>query len=293
MSKPMFLWVTRTAPYHLLTAHRLRAMGHRALAVPVLYVRSLPLQNIRQRPDALAFTSANGVRHHQFEPTWRELPVFAVGDHSAKAALRAGYRNVLSADGDVTDLQRLIENALPCPASLIHFSASEPSGDLAATLRQSGYGAERIATYETVPASDVQLEAAIASMPALDGIVAYSPRGARRVAEVIATTGWCGTVFCISHACASQLRHLPGLVLQTAERPTEESLMNLLRLDRSRPPLMLKRCRGRAPAMFFRDAPILSHPREANDNPVETGGLNPREIDGGPEEPGDPPPTAA
>lgn len=175
-SDPLLLWVTRTAPYHLLTVHRVRAIGHNALAIPVLSVRSVTRNAVFARPDALVFTSANGVRHHHARSRWLQLPVYAVGDHTAAAARRAGYLDVRSARGDVSDLQQLIATTVARPASIIHYSAREPAGDLVGYLLQSGFEATQIAVYETIRASDSELSSALSMMAAIDGIVVHSPK---------------------------------------------------------------------------------------------------------------------
>lgn len=293
MLEPMFLWVTRTAPYHLLTAHRLKAIGHMSLALPVLDVRPVCRAEAEHRPDALAFTSANGVRNHEFRPGWRELPVFAVGDHSAEAARRTGYLNVRSAAGDVADLQKLIVTTLPRPASVVHFGASEPAGDLVGYLRQSGYEAKGVAVYDTVPVGDAELRTAWESLPILDGIVVHSPKGARQVARLIARHRWYGIVFCLSEACAAEFRHLPGLLVETAARPTEGSLISLLRLYRGRPISLRDRWTGALARTFDREAPVPPPASVANDNLAERGARRAPSHGGYPEEPDDPPPNAA
>ena len=84
------IWVTRSSPYNLLTAQRLRAMGLHVITVPLLEVRQLPCETALTRPDLLAFTSVHGVRHHPYQSDWTNTPVLAVGDTTAAAARRSG-----------------------------------------------------------------------------------------------------------------------------------------------------------------------------------------------------------
>lgn len=150
--EPLLLWVTRTAPYNLLTAHRLRAMGINVLAGPVLDIRPVAVSRPAGRPDALVFTSAHAVRHHPLEPGWREIPVYTVGDRTAEAAQRSGYRLIRSANGDVDDLQRLIRRTLPVSSRLFHFGARQTAGDLCGELVSVGYRASKHVVYEAAPA---------------------------------------------------------------------------------------------------------------------------------------------
>jgi uroporphyrinogen-III synthase len=235
MLDPMFLWVTRSSPYNLLTGHRLRAMGHSALTVPVLNIRAVTQPPLERRPDALIFTSAQAVRHHGFETRLASLKVFAVGDGTARAARRRGYTNVCSANGNVHDLQLLIAATMTRPARLVHYCAKEPAGDLSGFLKRSGFEAERRIVYESHEAEPSQLEGAVAALHMLDGIIIHSPKGAKRVAAVVAGQRWHGIVFCISQACAQEFRELPGLLVKTAEEPDEASLLALLRQVRDRP----------------------------------------------------------
>jgi uroporphyrinogen-III synthase len=296
MFEPMLLWVTRSAPYNLLTGHRLRGIGHSVLTVPVLRVRRAQAGSRHPQPEVLAFTSAHGVEHHPFNIRWAGRPVFAVGDHTAEAARRAGYRDVRSARGDVRDLQNLIVTTVPRPSFIVHFCAREPAGDLVGYLRQSGYEASRQVVYETQPAADIDLQHAVSSMPMLDGIVVHSPKAARRVAEVVASSGWYGIIFCVSPACASEFRALPGLLLETAPRPTEESLMNVLRLYRGRAistPGRAHQPATRVPSRNIRIGAPLQVQAVANDN--IGAAAHPRFRPGIelPEDPDDPPPAAA
>lgn len=296
MFGPMFLWITRSAPYNLLTAHRARTIGHTVLNVPVLEVRPTLALAPAADPDVIVFTSAHGVDLHPFNARLVDVPVFAVGDLTAEATRRRGYRQVHSAQGDLSDLQKLIVTSVPRPAHVVHFSALEPSGDLPGYLNMSGFQAERCVVYDTCPAENGELARAVDSLSALDGIVIHSRKAARLVAEVIFTARWNGIVFCISEACAAELRHVPGILLEVAARPTEHSLMNLLRLFGGQKPVMtasqspfpslastpfLLGQRSRPPLFFENDNCPTSEPR-ARAPYIESS-----------DDPNDPPPSAA
>ena len=99
------IWITRAQPAADATAERVRALGHEALVAPLLAVR--PLSGVEVDLSgiaALAFTSANGVRAFADLSGERSLRVFAVGAATAQAARAAGFKLVLSADGDVEAL---------------------------------------------------------------------------------------------------------------------------------------------------------------------------------------------
>lgn len=227
--KQPLLWVTRSSPFNLLTAHRLRAMGHGVLLAPLFEIRPLEAPEIAGRPDLIAFTSVNGVRHHGYRAAWADVPVFAVGNTTAAAARRCGYRNVRSANGDLRDLQALILRSCSTGLRLFHFSAREAAGDLAGYLRCRGFDAVRCRVYETVPRTMREGRDMLLDVSRADAILVHSPMGARRVAELIAEIGWVGTLFCISKACAKEFEGLSGLSVKSAPRPTERALMDMIR----------------------------------------------------------------
>src|SRR5204863_98418 len=80
-------------------------LGHDAVVLPLLAVRVMPDISVDLHGvAALAFTSANGVRAFADASGERSLKVFAVGAATALAARQAGFKSVLSADGDVEAL---------------------------------------------------------------------------------------------------------------------------------------------------------------------------------------------
>src|SRR5690606_3696589 len=100
------VWVTRAEPGAARTADRLTALGFEPVVVPLLTLAPLPgALNAAPPPDAvavLALTSPNGVEAFApLIPRFRDHPVFAVGDATAKAARAAGFADVRSASGDI------------------------------------------------------------------------------------------------------------------------------------------------------------------------------------------------
>ena len=223
------LWVTRSSPFNLLTAQRLRAMGHGVVTMPLFDIRPLPAGDDGTRPDLIAFTSVHGVRHHPHQPEWSSVPVFAVGDATAAAARRFGYGHVHSANGNLRDLQALILRSAPTGSRLIHFCAREPAGDLAAYLRCRGFEADRRNVYEAVARPLAELRGLLLDRPKVQGIVVHSPKAGQRAAELVADSGWLGTVFCLSEACAQDFRGIARVVVKCAPRPTERALMETIR----------------------------------------------------------------
>lgn len=227
------LWVTRTAPDNKGTLEWLRQNGAKAIDVPVLETLCLRANPPKQRPDGIIFTSVNGVRHHPLDAAFHNLPTYTVGNRTAEAARAAGFQDVTSAAGDVTDLEKLIVRTVRPESTLAHFSALQPAGDLVKNLIGSGLSALTIPVYKTCQVPDERLCADLPSLEEIEGIVIHSPRAALFVAEYLdkSSTPFAGTVFCISQAVAQPLAHLQRANVRVAERPDESSIRKLIASD--------------------------------------------------------------
>ena len=227
--RPMF-WVSRTEPDNANTAIRLREMGFCALTVPVLKPRAVRTSWPQDNPDALVFTSAHGVRFHNFDGNMLELPVFTVGDRTARAAISAGYRNVRSASGDVRDLEHLVHQEIPVGRIVFHCSARQPAGYLVGNLKRAGYEARRVPVYETQAVPLDELTAVLVPLQNIDGILIHSPRAGRIVRQFIERfpTGFAGSIYCISSDAAARFAGLPDARIRIAERPDENSMLRFL-----------------------------------------------------------------
>lgn len=179
------IWITRAQPAADVTAERVRAMGHDAVVAPLLAVRLLPHVAVDLRGvAALAFTSANGVRAFADASGERALRVFAVGAATAKAARAAGFKSVLSADGDVEALADGIAlRRSELRGVVLHPGAAEPAGDLAGSLEKQGVETRRLVLYETAP---VELDAdAAEALVKTDAVLLHSPRAAQVLAKLL------------------------------------------------------------------------------------------------------------
>lgn len=179
------IWITRAQPGADVTAERVRAMGHDAVVAPLLAVRVLSDVSIDLRGvAALAFTSANGVRAFADASGERGLKVFAVGAATAQAARAAGFKSVLSADGDVEALaEGIAARRGELRGAVLHPGALEPAGDLAGALEKQGVEARRLILYETAPVDlgDAEAEALGRS----DAVLLHSPRAAQVLARLL------------------------------------------------------------------------------------------------------------
>ncbi len=181
------IWITRAQPAADATAERVRALGHEPVVRPLLAVRTLEGVHIDLTGvAALAFTSANGVRAFVGACGERSLKVFAVGSATAQAARSAGFRTVLSADGDVAALAEGIgQRRSELKGVVLHPGATEAAGDLTGVLASHRVEARALALYETDP---VKLEPEEAqALVGSDIVLLHSPKAAKVLAGVLKT----------------------------------------------------------------------------------------------------------
>lgn len=226
------IWITRAEPGAAATAERVRQLGHRPLVAPLLEVRP----TAQAAPDladvgALAFTSANAARIFASLTERRDLPVFAVGAATAKAAKAEGFPRVLSADGDVEALAAgIVGRAGELRGLVLHAAAAEPAGDLAGALAKAGVRSRTETIYETAPLKPDarELEAAFAA----DDVLLHSPRAARQLAVLARGGRGAGLrALCLSCAVARPLARAQLKGLACAPFPMEAALLNLIDRD--------------------------------------------------------------
>jgi len=223
------IWITRAQPGADATAERVRAMGHEALVAPLLAVKTIDdVQIDLSGVAALAFTSANGVRAFADRSGDRSLKVFAVGAATAQAARAAGFRSVLSADGDVDALAEGIAlRRSELKGAVLHPGAAEPAGDLAGVLEKHGVEARRLVLYETAPVQLSEREAQ--TLARADAALIHSPRAAQVLAKVLrAHPAPQMRAIGLSRAVVKPLQRTPLAAKLYPPMPLEAALLNLI-----------------------------------------------------------------
>jgi uroporphyrinogen-III synthase len=231
------LLLTRPEPDAQRTAAALRAQGHDVIVAPLLRIAPIADAPIGAGPwAAILLTSANAahaVAAHARASELRALPVFAVGRRSADAMAAAGFADVTSADGNVSDLARLAATRLRPVARLLYLAGEDRSGDLAGDLRARGFAVETTIIYRAVAALSLPPAAADALKSGIDGVLHFS----RRSAEVFVKTARAAGVlesalqaaqFCLSVPIAEPLAEAGAADIRVAERPNEAALIALI-----------------------------------------------------------------
>ncbi len=241
----MRLLVTRPEPEGARTAALLRQRGHEVLWLPLLRIEPIANAELGAGPwAAVLFTSANAVRaiaaHHRFGEL-AGLAVCTVGRRTQAAAVAAGFVSVMSADGDVNALARLVTSKLPSPAvavaslrrptspsacrgerdgaplgrpglgpqaggsaPLLYCAGEDRAGDLAGALQLHGLRVETVIVYRAaaVTALTPEVHAALAS-GAIDAVIHYSARTAAAFVAAVTRAGIEDLSIQTRHLCLS------------------------------------------------------------------------------------------
>jgi len=225
--------VTRPQADSERTAVALEALGHEVLVAPLMRIEPVAV-DLAGTWSAIVITSANAL---QAVPATADgvkpLPVFAVGDRSAEAARRAGFSEVSSANGDITDLVRLVAaRAVGAKAPLLYLAGEDRAGDLVAQLAAHGTDAEMKVVYRTVAEAFPPVLAAALESGDVDAVLHFSRRSAELFVEGARASGVAGPAEDVRHLCLSAqvAEPLAGASRVTvAARPEEAALIALLR----------------------------------------------------------------
>lgn len=232
----MRILVTRPKDDAEETATKLRAQGHTVLVAPLIEIRFVDGPDIvLDGIQAVLATSSNGVHALARRTHRRDLPLFAVGAQTARAARDAGFSSVRSADGDARTLADATVNwAKPSGGALLHAAGAETKGALAESLRSAGFEVRTEILYDAVGASEISVDTLTAlNAGNLDVVILFSPRSARIFSHCVVKAGAgdkCAALIalCISPATSAALAALPFQAVHVAKRPDQEALLALL-----------------------------------------------------------------
>ena len=239
----MAVLVTRPHPDDETTAASLRARGFDVLRAPMLRFEPVAVhEDMNARYSAVIVTSANALRG--VEPLLKghrmlELPLFAVGEHTAAAARRAGFTHVVSANGDAANLRdlvlaRLRAKELKKASTLLYLAGAEIARDLASELEESGFRVVTQTTYRMVAVKSLPREACDAfAANQVEAVLHYSQRSARAFLDAARAAGVEISALaipqcCISAAVASVVRDAGATQVVVAATPDENALFEAL-----------------------------------------------------------------
>jgi uroporphyrinogen-III synthase len=239
----MAVLVTRPHPDDETTAASLRARGFDVLRAPMLRFEPVVFHDdMNARYGAVIVTSANalrGIEPHLKGHRMLELPLFAVGEHTAAAARRAGFTHVVSANGDAANLRDLVLASLKAKelkkaSTLLYLAGAEIARDLASELEESGFRVVTQTTYKMIAVKSLPRETCDAfAANQVEAVLHYSQRSARAFLDAARAAGVEISALaipqcCISAAVASVVRDAGATQVVVAATPDENALFEAL-----------------------------------------------------------------
>ena len=244
----MAVLVTRPHPDDEATAAALRAKGFEVMLAPMLRFEPVAFHDDEDaRYGAVIVTSANalrGIAPHLQDSRLQgrrllKLPLFAVGEHTASAAHRAGFDNVIPADGDAASLRDSVlasvkAKELKKTSPLLYLAGADLARDLAGELGERGFTVVTHTTYRMIPVSSLPREACDAfAASGIEAVLHYSRRSARAFLEAARAGGVEISALaipqcCISAAVASVVRDAGAAQVMAAASSDENALFEVL-----------------------------------------------------------------
>ena len=239
----MAVLVTRPHPDNETTAEALRARGFEVLLAPMLRFEPLAFADDAEADyGAVIATSANALRAIERQlaaSRLRKLPLFAVGEHTASAAVKAGFSKVIAAKGDAAGLRDLVLESvraklLKKAAVLLYLAGADLSRDLAGELGERGFSVVTQTTYRMIPVTSLPRAACDAfTANAVEAVLHYSRRSAHAFMDAVRADGVEISALAIPHCCisatvAAVLRDAGAAQLMVAATPDENALFGSL-----------------------------------------------------------------
>jgi len=239
----MAVLVTRPHPDDEATAAALRAKGFEVMLAPMLRFEPVAFHDDEDaRYGAVIVTSANalrGIAPHLKGSRLLKLPLFAVGEHTASAAHRTGFDNVIPASGDAASLRDLVlasvkAKELKKASPLLYLAGADLARDLAGELGERGFTVVTHTTYRMIPVSSLPREACEAfAASGIEAVLHYSRRSARAFLDAARAGGVEISALaipqcCISAAVASVVRDAGAAQVMAAASSNENALFEVL-----------------------------------------------------------------
>ena len=238
----MAILVTRPQPDNDATAAALRARGFEVFPAPMLRFEPVAFHDDADaRYGAVIVTSANAIRAIEAHLAGRllALPLLAVGERTAEAARRAGFRDVTVAEGNAAALRDLIvagarAKTLKKASTLLYLAGADLAGDLAGELGERGFSVVTHTTYRMIPVANLPPEVCDAFVVnRIEAVLHYSRRSARAFLDAVQAAGVEISALaipqcCISDAVASIVRDGGATQVLVARSPDENGLFEAL-----------------------------------------------------------------
>ncbi len=195
---------------------KFQELGHVVSHMPVIKIEKVNYKSINfSEFSGIIFTSSNAIKHLDTRLIDKNKICFCVGSATEKKARSAGFQNVISADGNVSNLKELIlQNFNPSSGKLLYVSGEVTTNDLDQDLISNGYNVKRIINYTARSIENLDekfIEKLKQKMP--DIVYVYSQNSALSFLKLIKNYNlsdfWMNTnLMCISEKTSSILNEI-------------------------------------------------------------------------------------
>ena len=147
----MHILLTRPLDDSVEMISKFKSLGHQISHLPLLSVDQVDHKQINFSDfKGIIFTSANAVKFLDLKNINKNILCFCVGNATERKVRKAGFQNLIAAEGNVENLKELIlQNFDQKDGKLVYLSGQEISFDLDQQLSREGYEIKRIANYKT------------------------------------------------------------------------------------------------------------------------------------------------
>ncbi|SVD29189.1 uncharacterized protein METZ01_LOCUS382043, partial [marine metagenome] len=128
---------------------KFQELGHVVSHMPVIKIEKVNYKSINfSEFSGIIFTSSNAIKHLDTRSIDKNKICFCVGSATEKKARSTGFQNVISTDGNVSNLKELIlQNFNHSSGKLLYISGEVITNDLDQDLISNGYDVKRIINY--------------------------------------------------------------------------------------------------------------------------------------------------
>ena len=195
---------------------KFQELGHVVSHMPVIKIEKVNYKSINfSEFSGIIFTSSNAIKYLDTRIIDKNKICFCVGSATEKKARSVGFQNVISADGNVSNLKELIlQNFNPSSGKLLYVSGEVTTNDLDQDLISNGYDVKRIINYTARSIENLDekfVEKLKQKMP--DIVYVYSQNSALSFLKLIKNYNlsdfWMNTnLMCISEKTSSILNEI-------------------------------------------------------------------------------------
>ena len=191
-------------------------LGHKGSHMPVIQIEKIKHEKINFIDyKAIIFTSANSLKFLDTKLIDKKIICFCVGRATEKKALSLGFQNIVTAEGNVRNLEELIlQNFNSSSGKILYLSGEVITNDINKNLISQGYDVKRVINYTSKPNHQLDekfIEKLRLNMP--DVVYVYSQNSALSFLKLINSYKlndfWMNTnLMCISEKSSSVLNKI-------------------------------------------------------------------------------------